>query len=211
MECFSVYEYLESSNKYELAGKVEEKKVKKGEYIYLPPESPPFMYEIVSGAVKIGSYSDKGEEVMYDMLAPGEIFGNMQYLSRDRFQEFARARTALALRIYDLAFYKYLVVHDPTISEWFNRYIVGRWCRVEARFFSVSSNDIDGRVLLLFKQYEQEIELHDGSKRKLISLFSQKDIADLSAATRQSVSASIKRLRKKGYVASNRSKVHTYN
>ncbi len=198
MKYFSLHRYLQESNKYDVSGKIDELFYSKGEYIYNPPFSPPLMYEIVYGAVKIGGYSDKGDEVLYDLLGPGEVFGNLQYLPMENFQEFSRAVSDVHIRTFDLAFYKELIVHDPIVSEWFNKYIISRWCRVEARFFSVSSRNIEERVLLMYQQYSRSVLLSNGTYVPLIELFSQKDLADLTAATRQSVSQAMKRLKAKG-------------
>jgi CRP-like cAMP-binding protein len=48
-----------------------------------------FIYEIVSGAVKLGSYSEHGEEFVHDILHKGDFFGNLRYLN-GQFFEFSK-------------------------------------------------------------------------------------------------------------------------
>ena len=69
-DAFSIYDHLLSEH-YGVHPGIETRVFKKGAYIYTPIQKIGHMYELVEGAVKIGSHSDDGEEVVYDVFAKG--------------------------------------------------------------------------------------------------------------------------------------------
>jgi CRP-like cAMP-binding protein len=192
---FKLYEHLTHSTKYRssLQDRVSNLELKKGDYVYKPSEELFTAYEVVKGALKIGSYAKDGTECTFEILKPGDVFGDLHYLDGN-FQEFAKCLSNVQLRLYDLVFYKRIVVEDHEISEWFNQYIVRRWCRSETRFFTIISEDIMTRVQRLYREFNQEIFDANGKSVNIFESLTQKDIADLTGATRQSVAHVFKKI-----------------
>ena len=184
MERFNIYKYLSESYQEEVRKHVTGRELGAGSYVYLPVDDFHYIFEILQGGVKLGSYSSEGEEVVYDVLGEPDIFGNFHYLN-GRFFEFAKTLTPVTLRVYELKFFKKLIVHDPVMSEWFNRYIVDRWCRAETRLFHISSNNVKSRISKLKDQLRK---IHHG----IFDRLTQKDIADLVGASRQTVAHSMR-------------------
>ena len=85
LAAFSLYDYLCRDQQYELCMEIRSLTKKKGQYVYYPHASGYCMYEILEGAVKIGSYDDDGEEITYDVLSQGDFFGNLRYLDENQF------------------------------------------------------------------------------------------------------------------------------
>lgn len=167
--------------------KIKKKQFLKGEYLYQPPEMPNEVFEIISGVVKIGSYTVKGEDACYDFLFNREIIGNLRYLD-GQFFEFAKAATDLEVITYDLNLYKHYIVHDPVVSEWFNRTVVSRWCRMETRLFKICTLSPKERVINLFQEFDMAITCPNYKQIWIPDLLTDKDIAQLTGLTRQTVS-----------------------
>lgn len=168
-----------------------ERHYKKGEYIYMPPSKPNEMFQLTSGVIKIGSYSSVGEEVCYDLLFQNEVFGNMRYLN-GQFSEFAKAASDCHLKTYELHFYKWIIVHDPAVSEWFNKMAVSRWCRMETRLFKMCTLSPKQRLLELFNELNKEAFDANGKKINLPSLLSDLEIGNLCGLSRQTVAKLLK-------------------
>ncbi len=194
---FNLYDHLTRSNKYKesLDDRVSSLELRKGDYVYKPSEELYTAYEVVKGSLKIGSYAKDGTECTFEILKPGDVFGNLHYLNGN-FQEFSKCLSNVELRLYDLVFYKRIVVEDHNISEWFNQYIVRRWCRSETRFFTIISEDILTRVQRLYREFNIEILDARGKSVNIFETLTQKDIADLTGATRQSIAQVFKRIQK---------------
>ncbi|WP_164675222.1 Crp/Fnr family transcriptional regulator [Anditalea andensis] len=170
---------------------VSERFYKKGEYIYMPPAKPNEMFQLELGVIMIGSYSPVGEEVCYDILYQKEIFGNMRYLN-GQFSEFAKAATDCKLITYELQFYKWMIVHEPIASEWFNKMAVSRWCRMENRLFKVCTLTPAQRLLELYNELKLEATDAQHKKVDLPSILSDTEIGQLCGLSRQTVSKLLK-------------------
>lgn len=161
--------------------------LEKGHLIYQPPQRITPIYEIISGAVKIGSYSPDGVEVCYDILKPGDFFGNLQYLN-GQFSEFSKTLSTVELRAFDPDLFKQLVTNQPTLSEWFFKELVSRWCRAEDRLYAVRSLDAPEKVKRILPYFQDQIKDASGKTFNLLTLVTFQDIADLTGLTRQTVS-----------------------
>lgn len=198
MQPIDLYEYLKKSGKYDLDSVVKELEFGKGDYVYLPGESGTYMYEVASGVVKIGSYSEDGKETMYEVLTHGDFFGNLQYLDDVPFFEFSKALTPTLIRRYKLSFYRDIIVHDPTASEWFNITTVMRWSKTERKLFNSRQADIHGKLQFIHQLYNVEISDAKGNAQNVFKLLSMKDLGDLIGTTRQTVSVTLKELVEQG-------------
>lgn len=192
MKKFNLFDYLTQTKRHDHERKIRYAEIGKGDYVYSPPENPYVIFEIISGVVKIGSYSKTGEEVTYDILIAGDTFGNLHYLN-GQFNEFVKALTTLNLRVYDLDFFRHIITTDATLAEWFHRATVSRWCKMETRLFSIITNDALSRIEAL--QHELNLTITDncGKKHHVFELLSQKDIANLTGTTRQTVAAVLRK------------------
>lgn len=161
--------------------------LEKGNFLYQPPKRITPIFEIVSGAVKIGSYSPEGEEVCYDILKPGDFFGNLDLLN-GKFSEFSKTLTSAKLRMYDVDFFKQLVTNQPKLAQWFIKELVIRWCRAEERLFAIRSLDPLEKVKRILPYFQDQIIDSSGNSVILRRLVTLQDIADLTGLTRQTVS-----------------------
>ncbi|MEP0711819.1 Crp/Fnr family transcriptional regulator [Algoriphagus sp.] len=172
-------------------GNVKEIVVKKNEYIYNPSSEHMYIYEIVDGAVKLGSYTDEGEEFTFDVLIKDDFFGDLKYLN-NQFFEFSKALVDTRLRIYSRDFFKKMVVHNPQVSEWFMSYLVKRWCSAEKKLKKLQEKKVTDKLSFLSSFFNLKIRDAKGVEYIILDLLTQKDRGNLIGATRQTVANSSK-------------------
>lgn len=189
---FCFYSYLKANLKNDTTIESIESVIEKSTYIYKPPNDEGFIYEIVSGAVKLGSYSAHGEEFVYDILHKGDFFGNLRYLN-GQFFEFSKTLIDTKIRKYEISNFKKMIINDPYLSDWFISYLTKRWCISEKKMGNITGNKIEDRISFVRKFFN--IEVHDASGEQflLFDLLTQKDVGDLSGATRQTISTILKK------------------
>lgn len=187
-----LYRYLLEADTPGLKENVQLIRPKKGVQVYDTSQRFTDIYEIVSGAVKLGNISVKGEEYIYELVTTGEFFGNLAFLG-DTFSEFCKTLCASELRSYTPQFFKHLMTHDPVVAEWCYSKIVFRWNKTETLLASIRSHEPRERILLLYQSLQKLISTADGKDAMLGKLLTNKDIADLTATTRQLVAATIQR------------------
>ncbi|PQJ71816.1 Crp/Fnr family transcriptional regulator [Polaribacter butkevichii] len=162
--------------------------VKKNGYIYLPPNKDNYIYEVLTGAVKLGGYSENGDSYVYEILPSMEFFGNLKYLN-GQFQEYAKALVDSKIRLYNLDFFKTIIVTNPIITNWFISYLVKRWCSAELKLKNIKEKQIEERITALQKQLNIEIIDTKGTPFLLFNVLSKKDMGDLIGVTRQTVAS----------------------
>lgn len=160
------------------------KKMKKGELLYDTSQQYTDIYEIVSGAVKLGGISGKDKEYIYELLTPGEFFGNLAFL-QPGFCEFCKVLTATEFRVYKTSFFRHLMTHDPVVAEWAFTKIVYRWNKTESMLANIRSYEPRERIQVLYSALQRKIMTAAGREVFLNKLITFQDIADLTATTRQ--------------------------
>jgi len=188
---FSPYSYLSAHSPEAISNYVNTVEFEKGQLLYQPPQYITPIYEIVKGAMRVGTYSPMGMEVCYDILRPGEFFGNLRYLN-GQFSEFAKSLSSVIVREYECDFFKRITVVEPDISEWFNIQLVKRWSRAEDRLYAVRSLDAGSKVRKIMFDFQNGVEDASGRLINLQKILTLQDIADLTGLTRQTVSKVLK-------------------
>lgn len=191
-DSFCFYTYLLNKYKNQKQIDITEELIDRNRHIYRPPNNESFIYEIVSGAVKLGSYSEQGEEYVYDVLQQGDFFGNLRYLN-GQFFEFSKALIDTKIRVYELSSFKKTITNDPQLSDWFISYLLKRWCNSEKKIGNIMSNKIEDRISYLTELFNLDVYSVNGQQFKLFELLTQKDLGDLSGATRQTIATIIKK------------------
>ena len=186
-----LYNYLLENNIPGLKDKVKYITLKKGQQLYGPRQGKTDIYEIITGAVKLGNISAKEEEYIYEILAPGEFFGNLAMLG-DSFSEFCKAMCATQIRVYDLNFFKHIMTHDPNVAEWCFGKIVFRWNKTETLLAYIRSLEPRERIQYVYADLSKIIMTAGNRETVLSKLLTYKNIADLTATTRQLVADTIK-------------------
>jgi CRP-like cAMP-binding protein len=183
---FDLLETLTIELGLDIGDLVREILVAKSDYIYCPPANNDRVYEIMDGAVKLGSYTESGEEFIYDILHDKDFFGNFKYLN-NQFFEFSKALVECRIREYDLSFFKQVIIEEPVITEWFISYLIKRWCTTEKKLRKINEKSHAEKLLFLKTSFDIEILDAEGLQHNLFELLTQKDLGDLIGATRQTV------------------------
>ena len=190
-EIFSFYTHLKEKYNSELENFVTELVFEKNSYIYQPPKVKNYIYEIVTGAVKLGGYSEKGDEYTYDVVHTGDYFGNLRYLN-GQFSEFSKTLMDVKVRQYDLDFFKREVKSHPVSAEWFFSYLTKRWYNAEKKLCKVNERSIVDKLKFLSTIYTINILDVKGEPHNIHGLLTQKDKGDLIGATRQTIANALK-------------------
>lgn len=187
-----LYNYLVSKNTPGLRDTISHFTLKKGAQLYGTPQRFTNIYEIISGAVKLGRLSPEGKECVYEIVSPGEFFGNLAFLPDAPFAEFSKTLTATEVRSYDLHFFKHIMTHDPEVAEWFYSRLVSRWNKTESLLYYIRSFEPRKRITMLQSNMHRKIMTAVRREVFLDKLISYKDMADLTATTRQLVADTFK-------------------
>lgn len=183
---FDLFQHISSSQVSPSLGIIREIVVKKNEYIYNPSTEHLYMYEIIEGAVKLGSYTEDGEEFTFDVLFKKDFFGDLKYLN-NQFFEFSKALIDTKIRTYNRDFFKKMVVQSPEVSEWFISYLVKRWCSAEKKLKKLHEKKAFEKLTFVSTYFDLNVRDAQGKSFNLIDLLTQKDLGDLIGVSRQTI------------------------
>jgi len=200
-----LYNYLLEKGMHGLEEKTFLRTFKKGDMIYGPTQHYTYIYEIISGAAKLGSVSSaKAEESIHEIVTPGEFFGNLRLLDDNAglfgnlrglhrpFSEFSKTLASSYIRCYEYDFFRHLMINDPHVAEWFYPKIVSRWCKTETLLICIRSLEPRERIKHVHSLFDVRIRTAQDKDVRLNTCMSYKDLADLTATTRQLVADTLK-------------------
>ena len=192
---FNFYEVISGLFQEEMFGKVREMTIRKNEYIYDPSSEHLYIFEVLEGAIKLGSYTEEGEEFTFDVVLKGDFFGDLRYLN-NQFFEFSKALLDTRVRVYHRDFFKKMVLSSPEVSEWFISYLVKRWCSAEKKLKKLHEKKPQEKLSFMGSFLDLQVQDFHGNSFMLLHLLTQKDLGDLTGLTWQTVASASRTLSK---------------
>lgn len=173
--------------------------------VYTEGEPAEHLYLVAAGRAKAYRTAPNGQEVVVELLGPGDLFGGLRTLGRPAYDESVEAMTTVcALRIGDDAFRRILVEHPEVGLRVLDDAAV-LLAQARADVTRQSTATVAGRLAaVLLRLAEKFGERHrDGGT--LIELpLSRADLAGMTGSTPESVSRVMSRWREDGIVDTGR-------
>jgi CRP-like cAMP-binding protein len=155
---------------------------------------------IQKGGVKLSVLSRIGKEAVVAMLAPGDFFGEGALAGQSIRIETATAVVPTSVLVIEKEAMVRLLHEEPTFSDRFISYMLGRNIRIEAdlvdQLFNSSEKRL-ARTLLLLARYGQ------ASPQRVLPKISQETLAEMIGATRSRVNFFMNKFRKLGLIEYN--------
>lgn len=180
---------------------------RKSDYIYFEDDAANKLYLIDEGKVKIGYYTEEGEEVIKAILTKGELFGEKAILGIERRSEFAQSIDNQTLicpvskdTMYDL------MRENASISFKIYKFIGLRMKKLERRLQLLLFKDTKTRLLEFFKDLCEEYgyECPENGDHVIKHPYNQKDIATLIGTSRQTLNTIMNELKQDDVIDFNR-------
>lgn len=191
------HKYKEFSDSHEFL------EYKKNEYIYIQDDVSKNIFLVNSGCVKIGFWSESGEEIVTAYLEKGEVFGEEVILQETKRKEFAKSDSNdTSLCSITLQQAEDLVKDNKPFAVGIYKFINFKIKKIERRYKIMFFRSTRTRVLEFVKDLKEE----DSDSKELLNgeilirnPFSQSEIAKLIATSRQTFNSTMKELEKEDY------------
>lgn len=196
-DIFSVMSHEEMER---LAGLSTMCEFKKGTTIYLLDEPSEHVYLLKEGTIKISRLAVDGQEVMLDVVAPGEIFGEMSLLGEDSRSTMAQAaEDSLICSIRKGDFFNFFSAHNDLAFKVLK--LVGlKRVEIETRLEELAYCSVSERIAsLLTRMAKRHGVVVDGGI-KIKPRLTHRDIAFLVGASRETVTEQLKQLKVQGLI-----------
>lgn len=169
---------------------------KKGDFIFFSDDDASHVYLVSSGRVKIGEYNEEGKEIVNAILQKGEIFGEQALTGEDKRRYFAQAMdddvSVCPLTVDDM---EALMKENKEFSFKIFKIIGFRLRKAERKIASLVHKDARTRIIDYLRDLAQERGEKVGDEILVKNFFKHKDIASLTATSRQTVTTVLNELR----------------
>jgi len=150
------------------------------------------MMTLVSGNVKIVSYASNGKEIIFKVLGPGEVLGEIALIDGGNRTAEARAIGATELLFFDRKDFLPLLETDPTLCIALLKVLCQRLRSTDEQLEDFTFLDLRLRLAKCLVQLGSQHLERDPSGKDVRIIASQQMLASMMGATREAVN---KRLR----------------
>lgn len=153
------------------------------------------LFFLISGQLKVFTRNRGGREVVYNILEPGEVFGEMLLDGGTRSAS-VKATAPSQCLVLDQAQIQGLIRKHRDFAECLIEILIGRLRNATHTIKSLVLSDVFGRTTALLNQ----ISVFEGKIRVVPASLTQQEIADRVGATREMVNHVIKDLTDAGHI-----------
>ena len=172
--------------------------VKKRQPLYLPGDPSSNVYLLKKGRVKIANTASSGKEVTFDILDPGEIFGELDVLEdAPRSTSAETLDDALICVIPRKDFDQYLAMH-PTVMFKLTKLIGLRLKKIQSRVEDLVFRDVPARLAHLLVELSKTEGVAEKQGIRLKVKLTHQEMANLIGCSRETVSSTLGQFRDEG-------------
>ena len=174
--------------------------VKKRQPLYLPGDPSSNVYLLKKGRVKIANTAPSGKEVTFDILEPGEVFGELDVLEdTPRSTSAETLDDALICVIPRKDFDQYLAMH-PNVTAKLTKLIGLRLKKIQSRVEDLVFRDVPARLAHLLSELSKTEGVADKQGIRLKVKLTHQEMANLIGCSRETVSTTMGQFRDEGLI-----------
>lgn len=183
---------------------------KKSDYIYFEEDQANKIYLIDSGKVKIGYYTEEGEEIVKAILTKGEIFGEKAILGIEKRSEFAQSidNNTCICKVSNDTLHG-LMRDNVSVSFKIYKFIGLRLKKLERRLQLLLFKDVKTRLLEFLNELCEDYgyDCEETGNKVIVHPYTQKDIASLIGTSRPTLNSVMNELREANQITFNRKEI----
>jgi len=206
-ENFNFFDGFTPEQLMEMAKNSTMKTIKKGEFVYIPNELSNKVFLLKEGTIKIGSYSDEGKEILKSVLHPGEIFGELSLSGEDKRGDFAQTAESSCICVFDQQVIEQMFTMNPKLSLKITKIMGFRLKKIENKLAALVFKDARTRIIDFLKDQAEEHGQKIGYETLIWNKLTHKDIASLTATSRQTVTTVLNDLRQNNLIYFDRKRI----
>ena len=180
---------------------------KKSDYIYFEADSANKIFLIEKGKVKIGYYTEEGDEVVKAILTKGELFGEKAILGEEKRNEFAQSiDSTTSICPIGVDTMHDLMRDNKTFSLKIYKFLGLRFKKLERRLQLILFKDTKTRFLEFMKELCEEYgyDCDKTGDKIIVHPYTQKDIASLIGTSRSNLNVLMNELKDENKISFNR-------
>ena len=159
------------------------------------------IYLLKSGQVKISRIREDGDEIIQDVLRPGEIFGSlpmMQEFENGNDTEHAQAAGKVVVCIIHKKDFEKLLEMHPKLHQRLSKWYGLRMRRFEERLNELIFKDVKKRIAGFLLRYAKDFGKEREDYYEVKPMLTHEEIGLLTGAARQTVTSMLNKFKEEG-------------
>lgn len=175
-----------------------------GDTIYLAGDPAERLFVVAEGSVKLLQHAPEGRDVLLDLLTSGEFFGSLTALGVERYPDTAEANSAgCALSIRSAAF-RQILDERPGLALRALEVVGRKLSEANLRVMQLSSQDVETRVAYTLLKLAHKLGKPKEDFLLIDTPLTRTDLAEMTAATPETVSRVLSQMQAEGTITSGR-------
>jgi CRP/FNR family transcriptional regulator, cyclic AMP receptor protein len=180
-----------------LAPRVINSKIKKGAIIFRKGDVGSRLYAVRSGAVRISTPSDQGKDAIFNLIVPGELFGEIAFLDGGQRTADAVAIDECELMIIERRDFIPLIQDDPELAIRLIKVLCGRLRKTSEQVEDIVFLDLPNRLAkVLLHLYRPSPDAPPKSKIQV----TQREISQMIGVSRESANKQLQTWQRKKWL-----------
>ncbi len=207
LENFKVFKKLPRADVMKIEPLTSMTSYRKSSVVYLPDTDLTNIYFLKMGRVQISRINDSGEEILHTVLFPGDIFGRLPYMEAAPAGDMALATEASLICTMQSSAFEQLLSLNIRLNTEIIKLIGWRLRKIERRFEDFVHRDAKTRIIEFLRDFAAEYGSYVGREVFIPIGLSHREIAILTATSRQTVTTVLNSLRSQGTIDFSRRKI----
>jgi CRP/FNR family transcriptional regulator, nitrogen oxide reductase regulator len=174
------------------------------ETIYFAGDAAARLYVVATGKIRLLRHTLAGQDVLLDILAPGEFFGTLSILGDDVYVETAQAQTGCCVLSIDGGEFHSILQRYPAVALHVLALTARRLKAAHETIRQLSAYSVEQRIASIVLKLAEKVGEESGEGILIQMPLSRQDIAALTGATVESASRVLSQFRKDGLIRSGR-------
>jgi len=179
----------------DLAGHGSVRRFARGDVLITEGDVSDALYILVSGQLKVFTSDEKGRELSYNLLEPGEFFGEMFLDGRPRSAS-VKAIVDAQCVVIDQAKFRGFMATYPEFAEQLVKTLIGRLRHATLQVRGLALDGVYERMAVLLNNVPRDVR----GERCLPKELTQQEIADRVGATREMINHLFRDLVREGFL-----------
>jgi CRP/FNR family cyclic AMP-dependent transcriptional regulator len=208
LEKLPMFSVLNTTEISHLADLTQWRRAPKYQFVFMPDEPADYIYMLVSGRIKTGTFAMDGREVIKDILQPFALFGDLSLAGESVRSEYAQVlydeAQFLAIKVKDL---QDMMAQNQRLLFACLQHITCRLQKVEERLARLVLKDARERIIEFLVEAADREGRRVGYETLVKHHLTQQDIANITGTSRQTVTSVFNDLKKSNLIYFNRNSI----
>jgi CRP/FNR family cyclic AMP-dependent transcriptional regulator len=207
LKTFNVGANLADAQIHELSSVFAQKEGRKGQAIF-SDASERKVFLLVSGKVKISEIDSSGDEMIKEIISPGDLFGDVMLTNDLGSCECAEiiSERAIFLSVTQENLLTLMKTSHLLTMNYMSK-VSEKFRNLESRYLNMISKDVKSRLIYCFKEWARKEGRKSGDKVIVKNSLTHNDLANLISTSRQTVTVILNELKESGKINYNRKEI----